>query len=403
MSRKIPVYILKGVGISLGFAFAFVLLEIFARVFSASDIFSQKLPQRCKSPIESSSEVNQDCLSQTTARLQGIFTKGKFPPFPIKTFKRANDIGQFTDIDFREVAGNKPNIVPIVSIGDSYVEALQVENGETYHGRLNNYISENNKIIKSSAIGTSGNPLSQYLISAMYANNHITNPESIYIFSIVSNDFGESILGKSVVQYGGRFKLIDDGRNEIIFINRDSSFAVKIRRLIFNYSALSRYLARNLNISSLAYTYPFCKIAYFPCDQIKNFSANIINSNESEDSSRFEVSYKASDIFLSEVERLRNTPLKRSNTIFVVDADRYPIYNENLPESEYFKKQRDYFIKKAKDYGFTVIDMKSVFAEHYQINNERFEFLNDAHWNSLGHKIIAEEIAKELNLKLKSQ
>ena len=118
------------------------------------------------SPIDSSSEVNQDCLSQTTARLQGIFTKGKFPPFPIKTFKRANDIGQFTDVDFREVVGNKPNIVPIVSIGDSFVEALQVENGETYHGRLNNYISENNKIIKSSAIGTSGNPLSQYLINS---------------------------------------------------------------------------------------------------------------------------------------------------------------------------------------------------------------------------------------------
>ena len=42
--------------------------------------------------------------------------------------------------------------------------------------------------------------------------------------------------------------------------------------------------------------------------------------------------------------------------------------------------------------------MKSVFAEHYQSNNERFEFVNDGHWNSLGHKIIAEEIAKELKL-----
>ena len=72
-------------------------------------------------------------------------------------------------------------------------------------------------------------------------------------------------------------------------------------------------------------------------------------------------------------------------------------------ESEYFKKQRDYFIKKAKDNGFTVIDMQSVFVMHYQINIQRFEFLNDSHWNSLGHKIIAEEIAKELNLKLKSE
>ena len=144
-------------------------------------------------------------------------------------------------------------------------------------------------------------------------------------------------------------------------------------------------------------------IADFPCEQIKNFSANIIDSSESEDSSRFQVSYEASDIFLSQVEKLRNTPLKRGNTIFIVDADRNSIYDENILEGEYFKKQRDYFIKKAKNYGFTVIDMKSVFAEHYQSNNERFEFVNDGHWNSLGHKIIAEEIAKELNLKLKSQ
>ena len=150
MYKKTPDYILKCVCISLGFAFAFILLEIFARVLPASDVFSRKLPQRCKSPIESFTEVNQDCLSQITARYQGIYTKGKFPPFPIKTFKKSNDIGQFTDVDFREVVGSKLNIVPILSIGDSFVEAMQVQNAETYQGLLNNYISENNKIIKSS-------------------------------------------------------------------------------------------------------------------------------------------------------------------------------------------------------------------------------------------------------------
>ena len=110
--------------------------------------------------------------------------------------------------------------------------------------------------------------------------------------------------------------------------------------------------------------------ADFPCEQIKNFSANIIDSSESEDSSRFQVSYEASDIFLSQVEKLRNTPLKRGNTIFIVDADRNSIYDENILEGEYFKKQRDYFIKKAKNYGFTVIDMKSVFAEHYKVTTK---------------------------------
>ena len=34
-------------------------------------------------------------------------------------------------------------------------------------------------------------------------------------------------------------------------------------------------------------------------------------------------------------------------------------------------------------------------------NKLKFEFSNDSHWNSLGHRIVAEEIAKELNFKLK--
>ena len=58
----------------------------------------------------------------------------------------------------------------------------------------------------------------------------------------------------------------------------------------------------------------------------------------------------------------------------MVDADRNQIYNKSLLESEYFKKQRKYFIKKAKEYGFTVIDMKSVFAEHYKKINKSLSF-----------------------------
>ena len=403
MSRKYSENILKILGISFGFAVGFVLLEIISRILPASDTFSQKLPQKCKSQITSYLEVDHDCLFQRTSRYEGVYTKGKFPPFPVKAFKKANDIGQFTDVDFSTIVDINSKIVPIISIGDSYVEALQVPNQETYHGLLNNYISEDEKIIKSTAIGTSGNPLSQYLISTMYASKHISNTKAIYIYSIVSNDFDESILGKSLVQYGGRFKLNDEDQNEIVFINRNLSFLVKIRRLIFKYSALLRYLAINLEISSAAYKFPFCFIADFPCEQIKNFKANIIDSNESEDKNRFEFSYKASDIFLSEVGKLRKTPLKRKNTIFVIDADRNPIYDKSLLESEYFKKQRNYFIKKAKEYGFTVIDMKYIFADHYKKNKQKFEFSNDPHWNTLGHKIITAAIAKELNFKLKSK
>jgi len=404
MSRRTPDYLLKSVSISLGFAFAFVILEIASRLLPASDTFSQKLPLICKSPISTFSEVDQDCLFKVSERSSGVYTQGRFPPFPVHAFKAANDIGQFSDVDFSEITTSSQKVLPIISIGDSYVQALQVSNSKTYHGLLNQYTGKSGEIIKSTAIGSSGNPLSQYLISAMFVRKTLTNPNSIFIFSIISNDFDESIIGRGAVQFGGFFKLTNDGRSEHVFINRDTSFAVSARRALFRISALSRYLTMNLQVSSLAYTYPFCKVANFPCDEIRTFKANIVDSSESSDFQRYEISRKASDIFLMELSKLRETAAERKGTVFVIDADRYHIYDpRNIQKSGYFAKQRKYFIDKAKGYGFTVIDMEPVFADHYQKHMQKFEFSNDGHWNSLGHEIVSKEIAKELNFAPRTQ
>jgi len=404
MSRKTPDYLLKIISISFGFTFAFVILEIASRLLPASDTFSQKLPLVCKSPISTFSEVDQDCLFKRSERSSGVYTQGRFPPFPIHAFKATNDIGQFSDVDFSEATTSSQKIVPIISIGDSYVEALQVTNPKTYHGLLNQYTGKGGETIKSSAIGNSGNPLSQYLISAMFARKTLTNPNSIFIFSVVANDFDESIIGKKPVQYGGVFKLTNDGRSEHVFINRDTSFALNARRALFSVSALSRYLTMNLLISRLAYTYPFCMIANFPCDTIKTFKANIVDASESSDFHRYEISRKASDIFLMELSKLRETAAERKGTVFIIDADRHHIYDpKTIQKSEYFSKQRKYFIYKAKGFGFTVIDMEPVFADHYQKHKQKFEFPNDGHWNSLGHMIVSKEIARELNLAPRTQ
>ncbi len=116
--------------------------------------------------------------------------------------KTTNDIGQFSDVDFSEITTSSKGVLPVISIGDSYVEALQVSNPKTYHGLLNEYTSESGEIIKSTAIGHSGNPLSQYLISAMFAKKNLNNPNSIFIFSIISNDFDESVLGQKGFNLG---------------------------------------------------------------------------------------------------------------------------------------------------------------------------------------------------------
>ena len=405
MTRKTPDYILKIIGISLGFTFAFIILEIAARILPASDTFAPKLPLNCKSPISNFSEIDQDCLFRRPRRISGVYTKGKFPPFEVYALKTTNDIGQFSDIDFSETATARLDILPIISIGDSYTEALQVPNPKTYHGLLNQYIGNNDEKIVSTSIGHSGNPLSQYLVSAMFVKKNSHNPNSILIFTIISNDFDESIVGLKDIQYGGVFKLSDDSRKQHVFINLTSSPTLTIRRTIFNVSALSRYLVRNVGIAEWAYAvYPFCMFANFPCNEIKTFKANIVETSENSDTRRYEFSRKASDIFLMEISKLRETAAERERTVFVIDADRNYIYNpRESQKSEYFAKQRKYFIDKARDYGFTIIDMEPIFSEHYQENKLRFEFSNDAHWNSLAHEIVSKQIAKELELTLRSK
>ncbi len=403
MPRRTPDYALKIIGISFGFTLAFIILEIAARFLPASDTFSQKLPLICKSPILSFSEVDQDCLFQRLERTSAVYTKGRFPPFPVYALKTSNDIGQYSDVDFSETTTRRPGILPIISIGDSYVEALQVSNSEAFHGLLNQYISNKGKKIRSTAIGNSGNPLSQYLVSAMFAKKSLDNENSIFIFSIISNDFDESVIGGKAVQFGGVFKLNEDGGSEHIFINRNSSSEITIRRTIFNISALSRYFTMNFGIHKLGHTYPFCMFASFPCDEIKTYKANILDTSESADFQRYENSRKASDIFLMEISKLRESFTERKNTLFVIDADRQHIYDASIQKSEYFEIQRKYFINKAKSYGFTVIDMEPVFSDHFKKHKQKFEFSNDRHWNSLGHEIVSKEIAKELKLTPKTQ
>ena len=76
--------------------------------------------------------------------------------FQIKHRKRVNNYGYFNDFDFN-LEDNK-----IVIIGDSYVEAIHVENRFSIGGILDKKISSDYGM-RVYSIGISGSPLSQYL------------------------------------------------------------------------------------------------------------------------------------------------------------------------------------------------------------------------------------------------
>ena len=134
--------------LALGLIFSFIGLEIFARFISASNYF------RIKRPIVCSDKkiVDLDCIPQRY--VNGQYTKGKFPPYQINARKTYNDIGQFSNINLKELNEYYPKKVKVLSISDSYVEALQVDNSKSFHGLLNNKKLFKNGNYLSTAIGT---------------------------------------------------------------------------------------------------------------------------------------------------------------------------------------------------------------------------------------------------------
>jgi hypothetical protein len=65
-----------------------------------------------------------------------------------------------------------------------------------------------------------------------------------------------------------------------------------------------------------------------------------------------------------------------------------------MAQGSFFDIMRQYFITRATMSGYEVVDMQSWFLTHYKIYRKRFEFATDAHWNSLGHKVVFEAVCQ---------
>ena len=96
---KTKSWILKLISISFGFSLSFLILEIFARILPANNLKPILLPLKCDYPL--SPDIN--CLIRRESKITGVYTKGNFPPLPIKAIKKTNDIGQFSDVDLETI------------------------------------------------------------------------------------------------------------------------------------------------------------------------------------------------------------------------------------------------------------------------------------------------------------
>nr|WP_075488223.1 hypothetical protein [Prochlorococcus marinus] len=382
---------LKLISISLGFFISFLLIEIFARLLPATDIFPLELPIKCNN----TKEPDYSCIFRRRKFIKGRYIRGKWPPFPIDAQKHTNDIGQFSDINFNQLKNKNKSFLKIISIGDSFVEASQVQNNKTFHGILNKYKSQDKKIVLSTAIGSAGNSLAQYLLHILYADKNIDLQQTTLIIPIIQNDFDESFNKYTQSYPGAKFnmsnpKIIDFNEklnNKITFFNR----------FLISNSYIIRYFLLNNNFANLLLEYPLCIMNYKEnCPGFKAPREND-NFNKIQNLERYKNGKLATETFLESLTKIRDSREERLKTIFVINADRN-IYDTSNSKDNFFQFQRRFFINKAIEYGYVIIDLEETFKKQFKINKKRFDFINDGHWNSYAHRIVAREIIKYLNL-----
>ncbi len=272
-------------------------------------------------------------------------------------------------------------MTPLMAIiGDSFVEARQVENKQTMHGILSSLYRPKCGVY---SFGASGAPLSQYLAYAEYAQKEFR--PSRFVFIIVGNDFDESL-----VKYRGRhaFHYFSETSNDLskkielkLIDYQPQKTAIALRE-----SALYRYLSLNLGIKQLLKI----RKRYSTEAQKRMYAGNALALVEDE---RMNDSHFVVKTFFKQLPM--RTGLSPKDILFILDGIRPHLYSNRelkAANGSYFSLMRKFFMKYAGSKGYEVIDMQPIFMANYQQNGMRFEFPNDGHWNELGHQVVADSI-----------
>jgi hypothetical protein len=299
-----------------------------------------------------------------------VFSKGW--DFSIRTRKRSNNFGYNNVSDYRQ-----DDTTPLLMvIGDSFVEAHSVDAGKSAAELLHSAVRERGRVY---SIGLSGAPLSQYLVFAEYART--TFRPSAMAFVIIENDFDESLL-----KYNSHpgFHYFAENGSQLALQRVD--YELSTPKSILRQSAFVRYVVHNLvaehTVAKLrGMLSPFGEAKAGPEQSAAELEQRIQDSN------------RAVDHFLDQVSLVSG--VDRESIIFVVDARRPAIYSpEALPESDadYGARVRRYFMTQARLRGHEVLDLDPPFRRRHRLDNSRFEFPTDGHWNELGNELVAAEM-----------
>ena len=282
---------------------------------------------------------------------------------------RINNHGWNSDIDY-ETKMTKRKRPLIAIIGDSYVEALQVDVEKNVAADLRNMVHGKYDVY---SFGISGAPLSAYLQMSRYVNKYFD--PAIIVFIIIHNDFHESLYALNQAVGMMRFDKDASGFKEI-----NGPYNPTWYRRLIGHSSLARYLWVTLKLDATLFGKKPRPGAVYDED----IDVSLINEHKDEIAG-------VTDFIL---RRLRSeNPSKK--IVFLIDAPRNDIYSHAIDNSSLMPLHR-LLKEKCDAYGFYFSDLTGVFKENFASTGIRFDSPYDYHWNALGHRVAAETLFNKL-------
>jgi hypothetical protein len=299
----------------------------------------------------------------------GLWTKGNLSQ--LRANWRINNEGWNSPVDY--FAEKKDGVTRIAIIGDSYIEAFQVDIDRSYPYVLSDLLGEKSEVY---SFGISGAQLSQYLHIARYVEKKFS--PDVYIFNIVHNDFDESINGTPNKRMFLTVKYESGSFTEIQPEQPERDYTKVPLSSLFKLSSFFRYLYHNLELNNMLSTRDVKeKEASVKEVEMNVFIDEILKNKNSVE--------KVTAYLLGKIK----SELKEKEIIFIMDAPRWQIYEGNLEKAK--SKELNIIANRLCDsLGLKFIDLTSYMLDDYNKNKQRFETDYDGHWSENGHKFVAE-------------
>ena len=297
--------------------------------------------------------------------------------------RRVNNFGFISDQDY---AVQDPR--PLIAIvGDSFIEAMQVDYADTAEAQLNRMLGNKARVY---SFGAAFAPLSQYLAWSGYVSS--TFYPRLLVVNVVGNDFDESVLQLQRLGRGGstpgmNFFALNDALGDLVRVPfYEEGLGISLLRK----SALASYLVRNINITDLRDIREFGKRISAKESRPAVFVGNTAAQADAE---RLRLSKLAVDFFLDQLPVTTGMPSR--DIVISIDGERPEVYGATLQTGQaesYFTIMRNYLINRAQRRGHTIIDLRKCFIVDYKRNHRKFEFPDDGHWNVEGHRVLSESL-----------